>query len=509
MSRSTSTYGVVSQVRRSSAVVVGLAERGQLVRVHQLEHRVELVVARRPQGHAGTSSSSTSGRPERSGSSRSGSASAVCANESAPPRLIHTVFSPSAFAGATSWKALAPTWTWRSFAAVVGLEEPLPVAGLRLVRAHVLGRDDQVERHAEPLLRLDHQRMVDVGEDREAPAAPAQLLERLRHLRVRRPVRQRLRERAALALGDPVARPRSPAARASARAPRCRCGSPRPGSPARARGSGAAASAPARRRRAARARRRCPCSSRSACRSSRTWPSATWPGAYCWAVLVRPLDPDDYPAVAAVFAEGIATGLRDVRDGASRPGRNGTRRHLPEHRFVAELDGEVVGWVAVVPYSRRAVYRGVGEESVYVAERARGRGVGRALLEAVIESAREGGLWTLQAGIFPDNRRLARAAPTRSASARSASASGSAGSTASGATSSCSSCASSSNSLLQGVTGGAGVPLRLPVRDCLLARRWGRYSSCLRKTTHALWPPKPNEFETPTWISDSRASFGM
>jgi phosphinothricin acetyltransferase len=70
---------------------------------------------------------------------------------------------------------------------------------------------------------------------------------------------------------------------------------------------------------------------------------------------------------------------------------------------VAELDGEVVGWVAVVPYSRRAVYRGVGEESVYVAERARGRGVGRALLEALVASARDGGLWTLQAGVFPEN----------------------------------------------------------------------------------------------------------
>jgi L-amino acid N-acyltransferase YncA len=125
-------------------------------------------------------------------------------------------------------------------------------------------------------------------------------------------------------------------------------------------------------------------------------------GAYSCAVLVRPLQPGDYPAVAAVFAEGIATGLAtfetrvpswDEWDAA----------HLPEHRFVAELDGDVVGWAAVVPYSRRAVYRGVGEESVYVAERSRGHGVGRALLEAVVQSARTGGLWTLQAGIFPDN----------------------------------------------------------------------------------------------------------
>ena len=119
-------------------------------------------------------------------------------------------------------------------------------------------------------------------------------------------------------------------------------------------------------------------------------------------MLLRPLDPDDYPAVADVFAEGIATG-RATFETRVPTWEEWDAGHLPEHRFVAELDGEVAGWVAVVPYSRRAVYRGVGEESVYVAERARGRGIGRALLEAVIESARNGGLWTLQAGIFPDN----------------------------------------------------------------------------------------------------------
>jgi phosphinothricin acetyltransferase len=119
-------------------------------------------------------------------------------------------------------------------------------------------------------------------------------------------------------------------------------------------------------------------------------------------VLVRPFDPRDYPAVAAVFAEGIATG-RATFETAVPSWEEWDAAHLPEHRFVAEEDGDVVGWVAVVPYSRRAVYRGVGEESVYVAERARGRGVGKALLDAVIASARAGGLWTLQAGIFPDN----------------------------------------------------------------------------------------------------------
>ena len=117
---------------------------------------------------------------------------------------------------------------------------------------------------------------------------------------------------------------------------------------------------------------------------------------------VRPLVPSDWPAAAAIFAEGIATGHATFE--TTVPAwEDWDARHLPEHRLVAELDGEVAGWVAVVPYSSRAAYRGVGEESVYVSQRARGRGVGRALLTALIESARAGGLWTLQAGVFPEN----------------------------------------------------------------------------------------------------------
>ena len=119
-------------------------------------------------------------------------------------------------------------------------------------------------------------------------------------------------------------------------------------------------------------------------------------------VEVRPLVSSDWPAVAAIFAEGIETG--DATFETTVPAwEDWDARHLPEHRFVAELDGEVAGWIAVVPYSSRAAYRGVGEESVYVAERARGTGVGRTLLSALIASARDGGLWTLQAGVFPEN----------------------------------------------------------------------------------------------------------
>ena len=75
----------------------------------------------------------------------------------------------------------------------------------------------------------------------------------------------------------------------------------------------------------------------------------------------------------------------------------------PSLRLVAEDAGQVVGWAALSPYSPRRCYRGVAEESVYVAEAARGRGVGRILLGELVALAEEDGYWTLLAGIFPEN----------------------------------------------------------------------------------------------------------
>ena len=122
---------------------------------------------------------------------------------------------------------------------------------------------------------------------------------------------------------------------------------------------------------------------------------------------IRAADPDtDAGAIADIYAvTGIAT-VASLEELAPDADAMASRIRTVADRFpwlVAELDGVVAGWCAVVPYSRRAAYRGVGEESVYVAERARGLGVGRALLSALIASAREGGLWTLQAGIFREN----------------------------------------------------------------------------------------------------------
>jgi phosphinothricin acetyltransferase len=120
------------------------------------------------------------------------------------------------------------------------------------------------------------------------------------------------------------------------------------------------------------------------------------------AVEVRPLRPADWPAVAAIYAEGIATGDATFETGVPAWER-WDAGHLADHRFVAELEDTVVGWIAASPVSTRSAYAGVVEHSVYVAGSARGRGVGRLLLAALIGSTERGGIWTVQTGIFPEN----------------------------------------------------------------------------------------------------------
>lgn len=78
--------------------------------------------------------------------------------------------------------------------------------------------------------------------------------------------------------------------------------------------------------------------------------------------------------------------------------------HRADCRLVAEVDGGVAGWAALTPVSGRCVYAGVAEVSVYVAEASRGRGVGQALLAALVAESEQAGVWTLQAGIFPENQ---------------------------------------------------------------------------------------------------------
>lgn len=120
-------------------------------------------------------------------------------------------------------------------------------------------------------------------------------------------------------------------------------------------------------------------------------------------VVVRPLEAEDWPAVRQIYAEGIATG--DATFETDVPSRSSLdAKWLPEHRWVAELDGRVAGWAAATAVSTRPCYSGVAETSVYVGADARGRGVGKALLHRQVTGADAGGLWTLQTSIFPENR---------------------------------------------------------------------------------------------------------
>lgn len=120
------------------------------------------------------------------------------------------------------------------------------------------------------------------------------------------------------------------------------------------------------------------------------------------ALLLRPMAPEDWPAVRAVHAEGIATG--DATFQTEPPDwQVWDAGHLPACRLVAVEGEDLVGWAALSPVSSRPVYAGVAEVSVYVAARARGREIGRALLQALVAESERHGLWTLQAGIFPEN----------------------------------------------------------------------------------------------------------
>ncbi|WP_433526776.1 metalloregulator ArsR/SmtB family transcription factor [Nocardia pseudovaccinii] len=120
-------------------------------------------------------------------------------------------------------------------------------------------------------------------------------------------------------------------------------------------------------------------------------------------VTVRHMRADDWEAVRRIYGDGVAT--RTATPATEVPSRDTLEAQwLPQHRWVAEIGGEVVGWAALSPASCDEGYAGVAESSVYVAEQMRGRGVGKALLHKQVIAADEAGLWTLQTSIFPDNR---------------------------------------------------------------------------------------------------------
>jgi phosphinothricin acetyltransferase len=114
------------------------------------------------------------------------------------------------------------------------------------------------------------------------------------------------------------------------------------------------------------------------------------------------MQPAHWPSVKRIYEEGIATGNATFQ--TTVPGwKDWDDAHVKNSRLVAIDNGEILGWAALTAVSGRCVYAGVAEVSVYVAATARGKGIGKKLLQALIEASEQNNFWTLQAGIFPEN----------------------------------------------------------------------------------------------------------
>ncbi len=119
-------------------------------------------------------------------------------------------------------------------------------------------------------------------------------------------------------------------------------------------------------------------------------------------MVIRDMKPSDWEEVARIYLEGIATGFATFETKAPTY-EHWDKAHTKECRLIAENDGETMGWAALSPVSSRCVYGGVGEVSVYISDKSRGKGVGKLLMRHLIDKSENAGFWTIQSGIFPEN----------------------------------------------------------------------------------------------------------
>ncbi|MDC6403833.1 MULTISPECIES: GNAT family N-acetyltransferase [Maribacter] len=120
-------------------------------------------------------------------------------------------------------------------------------------------------------------------------------------------------------------------------------------------------------------------------------------------ITIRTMDPSDWVQVATIYKEGIDTGMATFETQIPTYDK-WDRSHLKICRFVGLYEDNLAGWAAIAPVSSRHVYRGVAEVSIYIGEKYRGLGLGKALLEHLILESEAQGFWTLQSGIFPLNQ---------------------------------------------------------------------------------------------------------
>lgn len=119
-------------------------------------------------------------------------------------------------------------------------------------------------------------------------------------------------------------------------------------------------------------------------------------------IIVRPMTASDWQAVSKIYAEGISTGFATFEKDIPSY-QSWDAAHMQSCRLIATDDNAILGWAALSPVSSRCVYGGIGEVSVYVGKDCRGRGVGKLLMQALINESETEGLWTIQSGIFPEN----------------------------------------------------------------------------------------------------------
>lgn len=118
--------------------------------------------------------------------------------------------------------------------------------------------------------------------------------------------------------------------------------------------------------------------------------------------MIDIMKPEDWQQVCSIYREGISTG-NSTFEKDSPDWDQWDSAHLQEHRLVVREGNTILAWAALTPVSSRAVYSGVAELSLYVRIAYRGKGIGAALLNEIIDSTEKAGLWTLQGGIFPEN----------------------------------------------------------------------------------------------------------
>jgi Sortase and related acyltransferases len=118
---------------------------------------------------------------------------------------------------------------------------------------------------------------------------------------------------------------------------------------------------------------------------------------------IIPLNKEHFVAVSAIYLEGLATGVASFETEAPSWGQ-WDEKFLHPCRFVAMVHSEVAGWCALSAISKRQVYSGVAEDTIYIASKFQGKGIGKTLLRFLISESEKAGFWTLQAGIFPQNK---------------------------------------------------------------------------------------------------------